>query len=68
MNSVLKLTHPNHFITDNKGNVESVVMDAKKFERLIELLEDYGLGKAMKRALNDKKYNRQDALKFLGEE
>lgn len=68
MNSVLKLVHPNHYITDRKGNVESVVMDAKKFEALIELMEDYGLGRAMKRTLKDKRYSKSEALRFLGEE
>ncbi len=67
MNSLVKLTHPNHFITDDKGNVESVVVDAKKFAALIELLEDYGLGRAMKRAMKDKKYGKEEALKKLGE-
>ena len=67
MNPVLKLVHPNHYITDSKGNVESVVMDAKKFEALIELLEDFGLGRAMKRAMKDKKYSKTEALKILSE-
>lgn len=68
MNSALKLLHPNHYITDSKGKVESVVVDAKKFEALIELLEDFGLGRAMKRAMKDKKYSREQALKFLEKE
>lgn len=68
MSSVLKLVNANQFITDEKGNIKSVVMEAKKFEAIIELLEDYGLGNAMKKALKNKMYNKKEALKLLGEE
>ena len=65
MNTVYKITHQPHFITDSKGKIQSIILDAKNYEMLIELLENYGLGLAMKEALNDKKYNKKEALKFL---
>jgi hypothetical protein len=38
------------YITNSKGKVKSVVVPVMEYERVIELLEDYGLGLAMKEA------------------
>jgi hypothetical protein len=62
-----QVIHPDEYITDSKGKIKSVVVDAKKFDALIDLLEDFGLGLSMKRAMKDKKYSREEALKILGE-
>ena len=67
MNTVYKITQQPYYITDSKGKIQSIILDAKNYEMLIELLENYGLGLAMSKALNDKKYHKKEALKFLGD-
>ncbi len=66
-NHLYSITHSQQLITDLKGRVKSVILPAKKFEKLVELLEDYGLGLAMKKTLGDKLYTRKEALRRLSE-
>jgi hypothetical protein len=54
------------FITNDSGKIESVVLSINDYNAIIELLEDYGLGIAMKEAENEGYLNKKEALKFLG--
>ena len=62
--SIRKITDEK-YITDSKGKVEFIVVPVKEYERVMDLLEDYGLGLAIKQAEGEKKYKKNDALKFL---
>ena len=53
------------YITNSKGDVEYVVIPILKYERIVELLENFGLGLAIKEAEKDKIYTKEDALKLL---
>ena len=68
MNTVSKIAQRPHYITDSRGKIQSVIIDAKNYEMLIEILENYGLGLAMMEVSKDKKYNKKEALKILGDD
>lgn len=68
MSKISDITNSSRLITDLHGRVESVVLPAKEYKKLINLLEDYGLGIAMKKALKDKMFSKKDALKMLGDD
>lgn len=53
------------FITNDSGKVESVVIPIKKYNEIIELIEDYGLGLAIKEAENNEYLSKKDAVKYL---
>ena len=63
--SIYTLTRRQQLITDVNGKVKSIILPAKQFEKIIDLLEDYGLGIAIKKTLRDKVYSRKDALNRL---
>ena len=52
-------------ITNAKGDVEFVAIPINAYEKLLELIEDYGLGLAMKAAEGEKLYSKDKALRFL---
>jgi hypothetical protein len=54
-----------HLILDSKGEIEYVLVPLKKYEKIIDLLEDYGLGQAMKEAETSKILHKKAALEFL---
>ena len=66
MQVIKKITKHEQFISGKNGKVEYVVVPADEYRAIIDLLEDYGLGFAMKKALKDKMYTKTEALKFLG--
>ena len=41
------------FIVNNKGDIQSVVLDYKYYQKIEEMLLDYGLLKAMEEVEND---------------
>ena len=54
------------FITNENGVVESVVLPVNEYNIIIELIEDYGLGLAMKEAEEEGYVNKEMTLKILG--
>ena len=65
MNPVLKFIGNEQFIINEEGSTEFIVIPVKQYQKLVELLEDYGLGLAIKEAEEEKIYHREDALQFL---
>ena len=64
---VLKpITTHEQFIAGKNGKVEFVVVPAQEYKILSDIIEDYGLGLAMKKAMKDKMYSKKEALKILG--
>jgi hypothetical protein len=55
------------YITNAKGKVEFVLVPVGEYEKVIELLEDYGLGLAIKEAEGSKRYTKKEALRFLND-
>ncbi len=65
MNTLRKKIGHEKLITNEKGEVEAVVIPVSDYNYLIELLEDYGLGKAIEEVENGKVMNRKEALRYL---
>lgn len=53
------------FITNNKGKREFVILPIKRYNKMLEILEDYGMAKAIKEVQNEKTYSLEEALKML---
>ena len=51
------------FIYDSDGKPEYVVLAVSEYENLLQIIEDYNLGKAMMAAENSPKYGKEEALK-----
>ena len=54
------------YITDAKGNIESVILDYKTFRKIEEILLDLGLAKAMKEVEDEEEIDLQKAIKLTG--
>ena len=65
MQALKKITTHEQFISGKNGKVQYVIIPADEYNKIVDLIEDYGLGAAMKKALKDKMYTRAEALKFL---
>ena len=65
MNAALNILGKEQYITNAKGEAEFVVIPLQNYQQLIELLEDYGLGQAIRAADGEKIYNKEEALQFL---
>lgn len=52
-------------ITNAQGDIEFVAIPINEYEKLLEPIEDYGLGLAIKAAEGDKLYSREEALRFI---
>jgi len=63
--AILKTLGYEKLITNAKGDVEFVAIPINAYEKLLELIEDYGLGLAMKAAEGEKLYSKDEALRFL---
>jgi|GEM_PF-1157279 len=59
-----KLGHEK-YITNSKGEIEFVALPIQEYEQLMELIEDYGLGLAIKEAEGDARYKKEAALRYL---
>ena len=60
------ITTHEQFIAGKNGKVQYVVVPAEEYQLLSDIIEDYGLGLAMKKAIKDKMYTRKEALKNIG--
>ena len=60
----IKMGHEK-YITNSKGEIEFVALPIKEYERLVGLIEDYGLGLAIKEAEKDTLYGKEEALRYL---
>ncbi len=54
------------YITDQQGNIKSVILDYQTYRKIQEILMDYGLGKAMEEALDDEEVDLDNAMKLTG--
>ncbi len=54
------------YITDQGGNIKSVVLDYQTFKKIEEILIDYGLGKAMEEIQDDEEVDLDTAMKLTG--
>lgn len=65
LNAVPKKSGNEKYLTNARGEIEFIVLPIKEYEKLIELIEDYGLGLAMKAAEAEKVYEKEAALRYL---
>lgn len=56
------------YISNADGEVEFIVLPAKVYKRLLDFIEDYGLGMAIREAEDDKRYDIEEGLNFLESE
>lgn len=49
------------FIVNNKGEIQSVVLDYKSYQKIEEMLLDYGLSKAMEEVEDDEVISLEEA-------
>jgi len=54
------------YITDQGGNIKSVVLDYQTFKKIEEILTDYALGKAMEEVQDDEEVDLETAIKLAG--
>jgi hypothetical protein len=54
------------FVTDEKGNIKSVILNYKIFKEVEELIDDYLLGKIMLQSANDDEILFDEAKKMVG--
>ena len=52
------------YITDENQNKIAVQIPIEEFEKLEDLIENYGLAKLMEETENDETLDKEDALKF----
>jgi len=57
---------PYDYITDQQGNIKSVVLDYSTYKKIEEILLNYGLGKAMEEVIEDEEYDLETAKKLSG--
>ncbi|MCY7326982.1 MAG: hypothetical protein LH618_00370 [Saprospiraceae bacterium] len=55
-------------ILDAKGQPEYVVLPIDRYKRLLQLLEDYGLGQAILEAEMEPRHTKLEALSLLEED
>ena len=52
------------YITDEKGNIKSVILDYTLYKKLEELILDFGLAKAMEEVSDDEEFDLDEAKKL----
>ena len=62
------LSGEEQYISNAEGEVEFIVLPVKVYKQLVDFIEDYGLGLAIREAENDKRYNIEEALNYLEED
>jgi hypothetical protein len=67
MDKPKSITKHEQFIAGKNGKIEYVIVPANEYQVLSDIVEEYGLGLAMKKALKDKMYSKKEALKYLGD-
>jgi hypothetical protein len=60
-----QLLENEQYIKNAKGELEFVVIPVSKYKKIIEMIEDHGLGLAIKEAENEKLYSKDEALRYL---
>lgn len=65
MNAALQIFSHEQYITNAQGTPEFIVIPVDAYRQLAQLLEDYGLGLAMREAEDAKAYSKEEALRFL---
>ena len=69
MNAVLlKMFGQERYITDADGKAEFVVLPIEIYKNIVDFIEDYGLGAAIREAEGDKRYNLEESLNYLDDE
>jgi hypothetical protein len=63
--AIMKTLGYEKLITNAKGDIEFVAIPINEYEKLLELIEDYGLGLAIKAAEGEKLYPKEEAKRFL---
>jgi len=58
--------YPADYITTNKGEIKSVILDYATFQKIEKIMLDYGLGKAMQEAEDDDEIDLQTAQELCG--
>lgn len=54
------------YIVDDEGRPKAVVIDLESFNKIENLLLDYGLGKAMEEVEDDDEFDIEEAKKIVG--
>ncbi len=65
MNAALQIFDHEQYITNPQGKPEFIVIPVEAYRQLAQLLEDYGLGLAMRDAEGAKTYSKEEALRWL---
>ena len=63
---ISRLLNEANYITDQEGNIKSVILDYHAFKKIEDLLLDYGLGKAMKEVEDEEEIDLERAKSFSG--
>jgi len=63
--SVKSILEQEQIIVNPKGQPEYVVLPIARYRRLLQLLEDYGLGQAILEAEKEPRHSKMEALAFL---
>ncbi|MDJ0599364.1 MAG: hypothetical protein QNJ37_11040 [Crocosphaera sp.] len=53
------------YVLDKNNNLIAVQIPIAEFEKIEEIIEDYGLGKLIEEVENDKPLSKKEALKYL---
>jgi hypothetical protein len=54
-----------NYVLDNNQKPIAVQIPIAEFEKIEEILEDYGLGKLIEEVENDETFSKEKALKYL---
>jgi ribosome assembly protein YihI (activator of Der GTPase) len=65
MESMLMLEINKNYVFDNHQKPVAVQIPIAEFEKIEEILEDYGLAQLMEEVENDETLNKEEALKYL---
>lgn len=68
MQRTLDILGQEQYITNSQGQPEFIVLPVAAYQKLIEVIEDYGLGVAIQEAENSPRYSQEAALRFLEDE
>ena len=55
------------YLSNEMGKREYVILPIRTYKKMLALLEDYGLAKAIKEAEKDRVYSVEEALKMLSD-
>ena len=57
---------PKSYIVDDRGEIESVVLDYQMYRKMEELILDYGLAKSMEEIADEEEIDLEEAKKIAG--